>query len=347
MVRRREGCCVVVVGVAMTPYPDYPIPANEEQRLRALRRFAVLDTPEDPHFARIVELASAVLGVPIALVSLVDRDRQWFLARHGLQAQQTPRAMAFCAHAIAEQALMEVPDALDDARFNTNPLVLDEPKIRFYAGVPLRTEDGYNLGTLCAIDRKPRVLDPHQRAMLQLMADLVMRELELRQRSMQCPVTGLYNRSVFFRFGEQEFEQARDECTPLALFNFDIDDFRQINMRWGHQAGDQVLLDLCAVVQKQLGHEDLFGRIGDEEFSVLLVNASMTRAMALAESIRQAIAAMRGVFDQSDYHPNISGGITALADTDQSFADLFYRADQALYLAKGNGRNQVASLLVD
>lgn len=91
----------------------------------------------------------------------------------------------------------------------------------------------------------------------------------------------------------------------------------------GHQVGDQVLLDLCAVVQKQLGHEDLFGRIGDEEFSVLLVNASMTRAMALAESIRQAIAAMRGVFDQSDYHPNISGGITALADTDQSFADLF------------------------
>jgi len=86
----------------MTPYPDYPIPADEEQRLRALRRFAVLDTPEDPHFDRIVELASTVLGVPIALVSLVDRDRQWFLARHGLEAHQTPRTMAFCAHAIAE-----------------------------------------------------------------------------------------------------------------------------------------------------------------------------------------------------------------------------------------------------
>ena len=331
----------------MSPYPDYPIPANEEQRLRALRRFAVLDTAEDPEFKRIVELASAVLGVPIALVSLVDRDRQWFLARHGLEAQQTPRAMAFCAHAIAEPELMEVPDALDDPRFNTNPLVVDEPKIRFYAGVPLRTGDGYNLGTLCAIDRKPRVLDPNQRVMLQLMADLVMRELELRQRSMQCPVTGLYNRSVFFRFGQQEFEQARAQGYSLALFNFDIDDFRQINIRWGHQAGDQVLLDVCAVAQQQLGHEDLFGRIGDEEFSVLLVNASISRATQLAEEIRQAIAAMPGVFDQSDYHLNISGGITQLADRDQSFADLFYRADQALYLAKGNGRDQVASLLVD
>jgi diguanylate cyclase (GGDEF)-like protein len=101
------------------------------------------------------------------------------------------------------------------------------------------------------------------------------------------------------------------------------------------------------VAQQQLGHEDLFGRIGDEEFSVLLVNASITRANQLAEGIRQAIGGMRGIFDHSDYHPNISGGITALADSDQSFADLFYRADQALYLAKGNGRNQVASLLVD
>jgi diguanylate cyclase (GGDEF)-like protein len=242
---------------------------------------------------------------------------------------------------------MEVPDALDDPRFNTNPLVVDEPKIRFYAGVPLRTGDGYNLGTLCAIDRKPRVLDPHQRVMLQLMADLVMRELELRQRSMQCPVTGLYNRSVFFRFGQQEFEQARAQGHSLALFNFDIDNFRQINIRWGHQAGDQVLLDVCAVAQQKLGHEDLFGRIGDEEFSVLLVNASISRATQLAEEIRQAIAAMPGVFDQSDYHPNISGGTTQLADRDLSFADLFYRADQALYLAKGNGRDQVASLLVD
>jgi diguanylate cyclase (GGDEF)-like protein len=172
-----------------------------------------------------------------------------------------------------------------------------------------------------------------------------MRELELRQRSMQCPVTGLFNRSVFFRFGQQEFDAARGQGQPLALFNFDIDDFRQINLRWGHQAGDQVLLDLCSLAQQSLSDQDLFGRIGDEEFSILLVNAAHTRAMQLAEQIRQAIAGMSGVFNHSDYHPNISGGLTALAGSDRSFADLFYRADQALYLAKGNGRNQIASLL--
>jgi diguanylate cyclase (GGDEF)-like protein len=333
--------------IAMAPFPDYPIPADEEQRLRALQRFAVLDTPSDPHFERIVQLASEVLGMPIALVSLVDRDRQWFLARHGLDVQETPRHMAFCAHAIASDALLEVPDALQDERFSTNPLVVEDPKVRFYAGVPLQSEEGHNLGTLCVIDRKPRRLDPHQRTMLQMLADLVMRELQLRQRSMQCSVTGLFHRSVFFRFGQQEFERARNKGRSLALFNFDIDDFRQINMRWGHQAGDQVLLDLCSVAQQRLSAEDLFGRIGDEEFSILLVNSDISRALQLAEEIRLGIAQMSGIFNHSDYHPNISGGITALAASDQSFSDLFYRADQALYLAKGNGRNQIASLMAE
>jgi diguanylate cyclase (GGDEF)-like protein len=118
-------------------------------------------------------------------------------------------------------------------------------------------------------------------------------------------------------------------------------------MRWGHQAGDQVLLELCALAKQQLSEGDLFGRIGDEEFSILLINSSIARVNQVAEKVRLAIASMRGVFDHSDYHPNISGGITALADSDQSFADLFYRADQALYLAKGNGRNQIASLQVE
>ena len=107
------------------------------------------------------------------------------------------------------------------------------------------------------------------------------------------------------------------------------------------------MLYLCSVAQQRLSAEDLFGRIGDEEFSILLVNAGISRALQLAEEIRLAIAGMTGIFNHSDYHPNISGGITALGHSDQSFEDLFYRADQALYLAKGNGRNQIASLLAE
>jgi diguanylate cyclase (GGDEF)-like protein len=201
------------------------------------------------------------------------------------------------------------------------------------------------LGTLCVIDRRPREFTPEQVALLKLMADLVMRELDLRQRSMQCPVTGLTIRSAFFQFGEQEVVRARHQGSPLGLFNFDIDDFRQINNRWGHQAGDQVLLDVCRVARAPLRPDDLFGRIGDEEFSILLVESDLSRALQVAEQVRSQIAGLRGVFDHSDYQPRISGGITGLAPSDNGFADLFYRADQALYLAKGNGRNQIASLV--
>ena len=329
---------------AVAPYPDYPIPLDEEQRLRDLQRHGVLDSSPDPHFDRIVQLASEVLDMPIALVSLVDRDRQWFLARHGLEATQAPRDQAFCAHAIAADQVLVVPDALRDERFQSNPLVLQAPHVRFYAGAPLQSAEGHNLGTLCVIDQKPRQLAPEQQEMLRLMADLVVRELELRRLASLCPVTGLYNRASFFQIGEQELRQARERGQSLALFNFDIDDFRQINNRWGHQAGDQVLLDLCRLAARRLRSQDLFGRIGDEEFAVLLVDLDQNAAMAMAEAIRTDIAQMAGVFSHSDYHPQISGGLTLLTGADRSFADLFYRADQALYLAKGNGRNQIAAL---
>lgn len=329
------------------PFPDYPIPADEEQRLRDLQRYALLDTPADPHLDRLVRLASAVLNMPIALVSLVDQDRQWFLARHGLDVAETPRRVAFCAHTIAGDTILVVPDASQDPRFMGNPLVQQAPQIRFYAGAPLKTPKGHNLGTLCVIDKRPRNFEPEQVQLLELMADLVMRELQLRQLSMKCPVTGLYTRRAFFQFGEQEVACAKRDQRPLSLFNFDIDDFRQINNRWGHKAGDQVLLDVCQAARSHLSSDDLFGRIGDEEFSILLVDTDLARALLVAEQVREQIAQLRGVFDHSDYQPRISGGITRLSNADRSFNDLFYRADQALYLAKGNGRNQIASLVAD
>jgi diguanylate cyclase (GGDEF)-like protein len=327
------------------PFPDYPIPADEEQRLRDLQRLGLLEPGADPQLNRIVDLACSVLGMPIALVSLVDRERQWFLARRGLDTTETPREMAFCAHAIADNAVLMVPDAQADGRFAANPLVLAEPRIRFYAGAPLRSPEGHNLGTLCVIDRQPRLLDPRQLEQLQLMADLVMHDLELRRLGSLCPVTGLVNRSTFFRIGQEEVLQARRSGCPLALLTIDIDDFQQVNKRWGHEAGDQVLLDLCRAAAGPLRPDDLFGRIGDEEFAVLLPDHGPTAAMATAEAIRSAVGALEGVFSHSDYRPQISGGLSVLSPRDHAFSDLFQRADQALALAKGNGRNQIAMLL--
>ncbi|AOU97900.1 hypothetical protein BI364_07920 [Acidihalobacter yilgarnensis] len=157
-----------------------PLPPNEADRLDALRRFAVLDTAPESDLDEIAALASEICETPIALVSLVDEHRQWFKSRVGLDAQETPREMAFCAHAILGDTIFEIPDALEDPRFRTNPLVTSAPDIRFYAGMVLATSDGLNLGTLCVIDRVPRRLTERQRSILMRLARQVSKFLSLR-----------------------------------------------------------------------------------------------------------------------------------------------------------------------
>jgi PAS domain S-box-containing protein len=153
---------------------------NETERIKALRKYAILDTPEEPAFDRITRLAARLLGTPIATLTLVDEDRQWFKSAYGLRGRENPRELSFCAHAILSNEVMVVPDATADPRFATNPLVTGEPKIRFYAGAPLRTPDGLNLGTLCAIDTRPRQFSADERRVLADLAALAMDELQLR-----------------------------------------------------------------------------------------------------------------------------------------------------------------------
>ncbi len=157
-----------------------PLPANESQRLERLRNYGVLDTPAEEAFDRVVRLAAAILDVPIALISLIDDGRQWFKAKVGLDAPETPRDFAFCAHAILGNDVFVVADAALDPRFKTNPLVVGDPKIRFYAGAPLTTHDGLNLGTVCAIDRKPRTLTEEQKVLLRDLGAIVIDQMELR-----------------------------------------------------------------------------------------------------------------------------------------------------------------------
>jgi len=157
------------------------VAADDAKRLRALRRYRILDTDPEQAFDDLTLLASQICGAPIALISLVDEKRQWFKSRVGLTPQETSRDVSFCSHAIEQEGLFIVPDALRDARFRDNALVLGDPRIRFYAGAPLVTRDGDALGTLCVIDRRPRRLSDDQLAALRALRRQAEAQLDLRR----------------------------------------------------------------------------------------------------------------------------------------------------------------------
>ena len=184
----RSALVAVHVGattVGVDPEVPTPLPESEAERLRAIQRYAILDTPPEAAFDELAQLAARICGTPFALVSLVARDRQWVKASVGTLAREAPRGSAFCSHAILGRQVMVVPDASMDARFRDNPVVCGDSGLRFYAGAPLVTPDGFAIGTLCVLDREPRELSPDQNQALRILASQVMAQLELRRHRRQ------------------------------------------------------------------------------------------------------------------------------------------------------------------
>src|SRR6516162_6844628 len=159
-----------------------PVPENEGERLAALRGLGILDTAPELAYDELSTLAAYICQTPIALISLVDENRQWFKSKVGLTAGQTPRDVAFCAHTIVQPDLLVVPDASRDQRFANNPLVTSPPSIRFYAGAPLVTEEGHALGTLCVIYHEPRQLTPEQAEALRILSHQVIAQVRLHKQ---------------------------------------------------------------------------------------------------------------------------------------------------------------------
>ena len=215
------------------------------------------------------------------------------------------------------------------------------------AWAPLQSRDGHNLGTLCVIDRQPRQLQPGQVTLLEDLAQLVLRELELRRELTLHPLTGLANRFSFLEQAVPELARAQAGQESLALLALELDQFSQVRMRWGLEASDRALQDVASCLQAQHRPQDLLGQIGDQAFAILMVDADQTAAMERAEAIRTAISELGGVFRSSGHQLSVSGGLTLLAPQDQSPQDLLLRAERALFLAQGNGHNQIALLLQD
>jgi diguanylate cyclase (GGDEF)-like protein len=276
-----------------------PIPLNETERLAALRSYAVLDTACEDSFDGIVRLAARLTGSPIALVSLVDADRQWFKARYGLGAAETPRDASFCAHSFADPSHpFVVSDARTDARFVDNPLVLGGPGIRAYAGVPLIDPAGFALGTLCIIDQKPRDFTPDVLETLRDLARMVMTALELHKAVGQLqtmaltdPLTGLANRTALLDAIDRALHTQHWHGQQFGLLYLDLNGFRGINDRHGLAVGDRVLNVAAAVLRSASTEDHVAARVGGDEFAVVLSGADMATVAAFAERVRASIAA--------------------------------------------------------
>jgi len=321
--------------------PAYPVPEDEVERQQALDDLHILDVDPDDNFDRLTRLASRMLGMPIALISLVDHDRQWFLSRVGLDATQTSRDVAFCAHAICSDELMVVEDALLDDRFKDNPLVSGDPHIRFYAGALLQTSEGHNLGTLCVISPEPRRLSGSEHQLLADLAGLVIQHLEARRNSYLCPLTALQNRRPFFEAGLREFLRVSQKAEPLTLLLFGIDDFPAMNERFGNRQGERVLREVAETLRSVLGESALLGRLAADEFGALLTGLERQEAMGLAERISSGIALNGSVVDGVRHPLTLSCGVASLNPDDRGFTDLYRRADSALNQARLSGRAQM------
>lgn len=278
--------------------------------------------------------------MPIVLVSLLDEDRQWFKSKQGLDQCETSRNVAFCHYTIQQNRPLIVPDALNDPRFASNPLVTGDPGIRFYAGVPLAVSGGFNIGTLCVIDTRPRRLSEKMLRKLEDLAGIVRDVLELRRIATQDHLTGALSRRQFMNQLEKEIARARRHKRSLSLIALDIDHFKSVNDVFGHAGGDAVLVKFVQCCRSALRAADFIGRLGGEEFGVVLPETSADAAMLVAEKLRKAVEGTPVEYSLQLIEVTTSLGVAEyVAGLDDSKL-LLEVADAALYEAKRTGRNK-------
>jgi diguanylate cyclase (GGDEF)-like protein len=278
--------------------PD--IPVDEARRLTALHATRLLGSAPEEAFDRITRMAARLLHAPTALVSLVDKDVQWFKSRCGFEGTETARDISFCGHAILEHEPLVVSDASKDPRFCRNPMVTGEDHVRFYVGVPLYSVDRMPIGTLCVIDREPRELGAEELDMLRDLARMVEQLIHHRQLAGAAQalhshvlldggnpelaaaagqvefllnhdqLTGLSNRQALLRTIGEGLETWREQGMQTLVASINLDKFKRLNESLGHHAGDQALVSITWSLQSVLRPEDLLARVGNDEFMVLL-----------------------------------------------------------------------------
>jgi diguanylate cyclase (GGDEF)-like protein len=311
-----------------------PIPANETRRLGTLRSLKILDTPAEERFDRLTRLARRLFDVPIALVSLIDENRQWFKSCAGLGVLETARDVSFCGHAILHDDVFEIPDALADDRFHDNPLVTGAPHIRFYAGQPLTVPNGSKLGTLCLIDTRPRALDTVERGLLRDLAHIAEQEIAAIELATVDELTLIANRRGFEALAQHALNVCKRFRRGATLLFFDLDDFKRINDTYGHAEGDRALVTFATALRDALRESDVIGRLGGDEFVALLTDAGGPETEHVLTRLRDALASINAD-DTRGYAIRFSVGQTQFDPAvHTSFIDLLVTSDSRMYAHK-------------
>jgi diguanylate cyclase (GGDEF)-like protein len=314
------------------------LPADDRARVLSLRRLALLDTAPEERFDRITRTARRLFGVDIALVSLVDADRQWFKSRQGLHVPETWREISFCGHAILDRTIFQVPDTSLDSRFADNPLVVDDPHIGFYAGCPITSPDGATIGALCLIDHEPRVLDRDDLSSLRDLATMVEREIAISQMAVDDELTGLANRRGFMMMASQALAFCERQEVGALIVCADVDGLKAVNDLYGHKVGDELLRHAASAMAEAFRGSDVVGRLGGDEFAAVLTSFAGPESWGAARLADAVESCNRGLSGKP-YRLSMAVG-TARYDPLHPDApeDLLHQADVAMYLDKERRR---------
>ena len=324
------------------------LPQEEAERLMALEAYHILDTPRDPLFDHMTELAAQICDAPMALISLVDRHRQWFKSSLGVSGiSETPRAFSFCAHAIRGKGVMEVPDTLLDPRFSDNPLVTGYPHFRSYAGMPLYTSDGFALGTLCVLDHQPRTISEAQRRALSQLSRLVVALLEQRKTDQKLAylaqfdaLTGLPNRYLLRDRMTQSMARAERSGKLMTVLVLNLDDFKLISNGHGHAVGDQLLAEVAHRLLSCTRAGDTVSRLVGDEFGIALSDIGHPEEAAqVAQKFLGTLVRPFTLDSGVEIYLSASLGVALFPADGRDSDELLKNAEVALHRAKEQGRD--------
>lgn len=332
------------------------VPANETQRLLAVRSLNAIHNSPTPELEILAELARSVFETPYAAINIIDEDWQRIAGQAGLKIAECSRDMSICTRVVFDDELLVLPDLMEEPELKAAPFVLDDPYFRFYAGAPVRLENGLPVGAFCVLDQKPRRFSPGEEESLMRFAQIAsallrlqksnllmgIAENSLRAAAMTDPLTRFFNRSALENLVDSALSSAIAAGRHFGVLYLDMDGFKSINDRFGHNVGDEVLCEAASRIRSVIRTDDIVVRMGGDEFAIFVPDP--TDRSALVSLSERLLAAFRAPFavEGVSVSARLSIGAALAPDDGATRALLLRNVDSALYQAKAAGRDRVA-----